>query len=850
MAESVAALDAAEHMQELLAEQPRAAFSRLASGDLRFADGAGRVCLVSVLEADVVRVRFWPSGAPDAHAMRTWAIAACAGGDEDDAERLDGLPRHELETRRTFSRPALAIDAAPDGTLVTVRTSALVLRIALQPLAISWHDADTDALFAADHALVGYNEQSARAGAGFAHTMRRFEGERYLGLGDKSGPLDRASRRLIVRATDAFGYDAERSDPLYKHCPLVYVQGGVGSGDAAPRYYGMLYDTSYEAVYDLGCEIDNYYGDFRRFACAAPDCDYWLWRAPSLAQCVARFTWLCGRPPLAPYWTLGPLNAGMRYLEGPDPASDLAQFLAQLRVHDVPCTGFHFGSGYTKADDGKRYVFEWHTPRFSDPAALVERFRAAGVQVLANVKPGVLTTHPRFAEVRPLLIRHAEREAPDLAAFWGGAGGQLDFTNTATVAWWRANLSQRILSAGVAAVWNDNNEYNVRADCARCNGFGTAVPLAACRPVQATLMAMASRLALRDGAPAARPFVLTRAGGIGCHRVAGTWTGDNRTSWHTLKFNIAQGLSLSLCGWANVGHDVGGFAGADGPDAELWLRWVQSCALLPRFAVNTWRMSGIEPAPWAHADVLPEVRAALRLRMALRPLLYTLLAEASFGTGLPPLRPIALAFPSHTAAVELDSFCFALGDVLLVAPVFEAGSRSRTLRLPGGVAWRCWHTNERYASDAGVVSLAAPLARLPLLVREGALVPTRVQGAWVLHVFAAAGRAAGRLYIDDGMSRAAGRWVELCALLADDGAALDLCVADDWDALFVPCYGEPAGRVLLAVDEACEHVRGAAHMRALHVLPDDISTDLAALQRPGTKYFELHRASTGNQATA
>ena len=68
---------------------------------------------------------------------------------------------------------------------------------------------------------------------------------------------------------------------------------------------------------------------------------------------------------------------------------------------------------------------------------------------------------------------------------------------------------------------------------------------------------------------------MTRAGPPGIQRYAQTWSGDNTTSWHTLRWNIRMGLTMSLSGMFNIGHDVGGFAGPV-PDAELLVRWVQA----------------------------------------------------------------------------------------------------------------------------------------------------------------------------------------------------------------------------------------------------------------------------------
>jgi EAL domain-containing protein (putative c-di-GMP-specific phosphodiesterase class I) len=73
--------------------------------------------------------------------------------------------------------------------------------------------------------------------------------------------------------------------------------------------------------------------------------------------------------------------------------------------------------------------------------------------------------------------------------------------------------------------------------------------------------------------PAERAFTVTRAGPPGIQRYAQTWSGDNTTSWKMLRWNIRMGLTMSLSGMFNTGHDVGGFFGPV-PDAELLVRWV------------------------------------------------------------------------------------------------------------------------------------------------------------------------------------------------------------------------------------------------------------------------------------
>jgi len=366
-----------------------------------------------------------------------------------------------------------------------------------------------------------------------------------------------------------------------------------------------------------------------------------------------------------------------------------------------------------------------------DPAKLAETFHRAGMRLAANIKPAMLTTHPRYKEAEAFFIRHATEDKPDLLPFWGGEGAHLDFTNPAAYAWWKANVKVQLLDVGIDSTWNDNNEFNIRHSKARCFGFGQSTPIAALRPIQTLLMVMASTEAQREHNPERRPWALTRAGYAGIQRYAVTWTGDNWSSWKTLRYNIPMGLGLALSGFACVGHDVGGFGG-EPPDAELLVRWVQNGIFHPRFCIHSWRTDENENAPWMHPEVLPLVREALRFRQRLVPYFYTLLREASL-TGHPVIRPTVYHF-QNDPQTHTQSFEFMVGPSLLVASVIEPGATTREVYLPAGANWYDWYTGHYYAGGTRI-TLEAPLDRIPLLVREGSIIPTDAEGKRRVYVF-------------------------------------------------------------------------------------------------------------------
>jgi alpha-glucosidase len=354
---------------------------------------------------------------------------------------------------------------------------------------------------------------------------------------------------------------------------------------------------------------------------------------------------------------------------------------------------------------------------------------------------------------------------------------------------------------GIDSTWNDNNEYEVWDGEARCHGFGEPVAIKHIRPVMPLLMMRASMEAQQTFAPQKRPYLISRSGCAGMQRYVQTWSGDNRTSWQTLRYNIRMGLGMSLSGLYNVGHDVGGFSG-DKPDAELFVRWVQNGVMHPRFTIHSWNDDQTVNEPWMYPAVTPAIRSAIELRYRLLPYLYTLLWQAH-DDDEPMLRP---TFLDHEHDAQTFQACdeFMLGRDLLVASVVEPGARTRTLWLPANDhGWYDFHTGHWYAGGQQV-TLDAPLERLPLLVRAGSGLPLSARLRHVdaqrddtreLRLFPAPGHGdtAGLLFEDDGETwgyrEGNALWVNWQMQCTADAIHLTFSVTGDyrpaWDAIDV-----------------------------------------------------------------
>ena len=669
-------------------------------GVLLALDGGGSFS-VEVLEASMFRVRHKPAGGY--REPRTWAIAPLAGKDVpwEGRARDDGAG---------FNLPPAQISRQQGQ--ISLRTDALSVTVQEHPLALSWHDGLGN-LLVGDRATSSYFE-SPRTGA-VRHYLQRDRAERYYGLGDKTGPLDLHGRRLRTLALDSLGYDPQHGDPLYKHWPFVLTRAPGG------QWYGIYYDTLAACTFDMGQEHDNYHGLFRYVEVDDGDLDYYLMAGTTPGEVIAQFVRLIGGTHLPPRWSLGYAQTAMGLADAPDAQAQLDGFITRIEAEGIPCSAFHYGSGYSSRGK-RRYVFTWNSAKFPDPKALNARFNQAGMRLVANIKPCLLDDHPAFEEVQAQggFVHDATSKQPVVEQFWDGVGSHLDFTHPAAISWWQKQLRAQVLDFGIDVGWNDNNEYAIMDDAAACHGFGTTIPMHRARPLHGLLMTRATFEAQAAHRPGADVFTVTRGGPPGLQRYAQTWTGDNTTSWETLRWNIRTGLQMSLSGMFNIGHDVGGFAGPS-PDPELFLRWVQACCLNPRMVMNSWKADGTTNVPWLHASVTADVAAAIRLRYTLMPYLWSLF-ERAHALHQPIIRPTFYDFPDDEACFS-DCDDFMLGDAMLVAPVVQAGATSRDVYLPNGPAgWVDFHTAERY--EAGRThNVAAPLNRLPLFVRAGAEIP-------------------------------------------------------------------------------------------------------------------------------
>ncbi|MBL8653382.1 MAG: hypothetical protein JNJ97_04240, partial [Alphaproteobacteria bacterium] len=562
----------------------------------------------------------------------------------------------------------------------------------------------------------------------------------------------------------------------------------------------MFYDSLAPSVFDIGAERSNYHGIYRYVEIEEPGLDLWLIAGPDIGTVTRRFTMLTGRPALPPRWSFGFAFTTMHHADDANGQKVIAAFAERCRQEKIAISAIHFGSGYSSKGK-RRYVFTWNKDKFPDPKALFAKLTELSFPTVANIKPVLIDDHPDYAEVAKAggFIKDGDGK-PVVEQFWDGMGSYLDFTNAETVGWWQRRFEKQVLDYGFTAGWNDNNEYEVGREDSVATGFGKSLDATSIRPVHALLMTRATFDATQTRDPDLRPFTITRAGPAGIQRYGETWTGDNATSWHTLKWNLRNAISLALSGQSNVGHDIGGFTGPR-PTPELLSRFVEMMALHPRAVMNSWKPDVASDwtaatVPWLYPEILPQIRAALDLRTSFLPVIYTL-AHDYHATGDAMIRPLFQEFPDDDAAYA-DQDAMMLGPDILFSPVVAEGATTKTQYLPKVPAgWIEYRTGKFHAAGARA-TVDAPLGHPPIFIRAGAALvlaastpDVKPHDAPARRLYLAlppgAGKSTGRHFEDDGVTWGLRR-----------GAAMDLTIAVEWNATNVDirltAKGWPAGK--------------------------------------------------------
>jgi alpha-glucosidase len=633
--------------------------------------------------------------------------------------------------------PAAGLLKAEDrGEEIVLTTELLRIRVAKSPLRIRF-TTPAGGLLNEDDPSLGISWQ----GTEVTCFKKLFPDEKFLGMGEKSGMLDRRGWKYVHWNTDHYAYGVE-DDPLYASTPFY-----IGLHDSAA--YGIYLDNTSRTFFDFGASTDN---QFMFFGAPHGELDYYFFAGPRVADVLEEYTSLTGRMTMPPLWSLGYQQSRWSYYPDAQVLSVARTFREKRIPADVIYLDIHYMDSYK--------IFTWDAERFPRPKWMIDSLRAMGFHVATIVDPGIKIDSGYFA-YREGVERGYFITYPDgknyVGSVWPGRCHFPDFTNPEARRWWGASFS-RLVEPGVEGFWNDMNEPAAWGqqipNLVGVAGDGQRGTMSDAHNVYGLLMARSTFEGTKALLGGKRPFVLTRAAFSGIQRYSAIWTGDNVPSDDHMMLAVRLVNSMGLAGMAFAGADIGGFAGDATPD--LFSRWLSIGTYTPFFR-NHKQYGKKQQEPWSMGEEVEMTsRAAIEQRYRLLPYIYSAFDQTA-RTGIPVARPLAIEFTRDEHVFWYAyQHQYQFGDHLLVAPV-RSTERYADVYLPAG-SWYRMSDGRRYEGGRSAV-VDAPIGDLPVFVRGGGAIPMqsvvqhtaqRPADTLELHIYYGTEPMTSSYYEDDG----------------------------------------------------------------------------------------------------
>jgi alpha-glucosidase (family GH31 glycosyl hydrolase) len=423
-------------------------------------------------------------------------------------------------------------------------------------------------------------------------------------------------------------------------------------------------------------------------------------------QCLQDFIKICGAVPLIPRWALG--NWWSRYWEYTQ--EELGRLMLEFERSGIPLSvciidmDWHIVKNpYTRGWTG----YTWNKEFFPEPDKFINWLHEKGLKTALNLHPadGIQPHEQRYQAMAEYMGIDPAQKAPI----------EFDITNCDFINGYFEVLHNPMEDRdGVDFWWIDWQQ----GEKTRLDGLD---PLWGLNHLHFYDLG-------RNGAK--RPFIFSRWGGLGSHRYPIGFSGDTIVSWDTLAFQPYFTATASNVGYGWWSHDIGGhFMGQE--DDELYVRWVQFGVFSPIMRLHSTKDEYIDRRPWSHSeDAFKAVKAALQLRHAMIPYLYTM-AWQNHRQGIPLMRPLYYFNDRKEAYSCPDQYYF--GSEMIVAPYLspkdqETGLSRQVAWLPPG-GWFNFFTGEYYQGDNWYAEYGN-LGDIPVFAKKGAIIPLGAMVKW------------------------------------------------------------------------------------------------------------------------
>ena len=544
----------------------------------------------------------------------------------------------------------------------------------------------------------------------------------------------------------------------------------------------LVSTNGYGLLFDAGCGMvfkDNSEGSYVELE-AAKEIDYYFMKGRTLDGVVANYRLLTGASPMMPLHLFGYIQSKERYVS----SDDLINTLKEYRQRQIPIDMIVQDWNYWPRGQWGRMSMD--PKHYSDKKKLADEIHSLHARLMVSIWPNAMNCpqHADFKQKNLLLHSSAIYDAFNPLArklYWSYAKNE--FFDNGFDAWW-CDASEPL-----DADWTHmGDHYGDDSHKSRWE-LNTKLLSDVLGAERSQLYSLYHAMGIYENQRATssdkRVVNLTRSSYAGQQRYSTiTWNGDTYASWNSFARMIPAGLNFMATGCPYWTVDIGAFftkkggqwfrkgdynkGVADMGYRELYTRMFQYGAFLPVFRSHgtdtpreVWRFG--KPGEPFYDSLIQMIH----LRYRLLPYIYSLAGKVHTDN-YTITRALAFDFASDTQIADLkDEFMF--GPAFLVAPVttpmyysvdsqpLENVAKTRQVYLPDGANWIDFWTGKKYKGGQRV-TMEATIDRIPLLVRQGAIVPMgpvvqytseKKDAAWEIRIYPGAD-SSFTVYEDEG----------------------------------------------------------------------------------------------------
>lgn len=519
------------------------------------------------------------------------------------------------------------------------------------------------------------------------------DGEEFYGFGERWNSLCQQRNQLLMWNTDVLSVHGMYSDLSDEYCEKLQSYKNVPLLHST-RNYSIFFNTYLPVLFDLGQRnpkqiLNEVYGT---------QLDLYIW-TDTVAENLVQYHRLTGMPFVPPKWAFDYWIGGAAIMwNKPDREHAADRYAEVLDIYEQ-----------NKIKISVAYVE--NRPMEN----LFQLFRDREIRIFMWAQHGLVPYHDTELNYNDYYIKKASNPTQVMNSEY------IDFSNP---------MSRDVICDKFDVLW-DNGV------CGEMVDFSDSLPQDSVCYNGKTGIEMHNEYAYWFGRRMNEAFserlgndfiLFQRSGCAGSQHYTTSFGGDSYSTFLGLKRSVWQMLSASSSGFAIWGSDIGGFMlknwmQQEGPEfEELYIRWVQFgtfSALMRDHSAHG------KHHPWTNGERgLENFKYYYGLRLRLLDAIYSAALHCG-QCGGSISEPMCMAYDMSPKVDTQYMFC---GD-FLVRPIVELAQRKAEIIFPEDGFYDLYD-GKRY--DKGNCIVDAPLDRIPVYVKAGAVIPYREYEAGVI----------------------------------------------------------------------------------------------------------------------